>query len=256
MASAVLSTRYNDEDKLIGKFIKISSIGLAAKDLLVIKSIIKLEPKLKDKFITIDNDLYESADLLFIDADSDDSLNVWHELKAQKKAITPIMVTTKGEIIENEVTIRRPIIIRRIVAALENVIQRQLDHRNRTRIATDTGKHILIVDDSFSVRTFMQQKLPSLHPDPMSMDFADSGKSAMEKIKAAAYDIVFLDVVMPGVDGYKVCKWIKSVRPRTRIIMLTSKKSPFDKVRGSLSGCDAYLTKPPGDDKLKKALIG
>ena len=244
-----------NENKFTERFIKISSIGLEAKDTIVIKSILKLAAKLKDKFIAIDNDLYRSADLLFVNADSDDSLNAWHELKAQKKNIIPIMVTTQGEIINDEVTIRRPIIIQRVVAALENVIQRQLDQGSHTSIATDTGKKVLIVDDSFSVRKYMEQKLPTLHTDPMMMDFADSGKSAMEKIKAVAYDIVFLDVVMPGVDGYKVCKWIKSVRPDTRIIMLTSKKSPFDKVRGAMSGCDAYLTKPPLDDRLKECLL-
>ena len=245
-----------NEDKFTERFIKISSIGLEAKDTIVIKSILKLAAKLKDKFIAIDNDLYMSADLLFVNADNENSLNTWHELKAQKKTIIPIMVTTQGEIINDEVTIRRPIIIQRVVAALENVIQRQLDQASHTSDAADTGKKVLIVDDSFSVRKYMEQKLPTLHTDPMMMDFADSGKSAMEKIKAVAYDIVFLDVVMPGVDGYKVCKWIKSVRPNTRIIMLTSKKSPFDKVRGAMSGCDAYLTKPPLDDKLIKVLIG
>lgn len=243
-----------NENKFTERSIKISSIGLEAKDTIVIKSILKLAAKLKDKFIAIDNDLYRSADLLFVNADSENSLNVWHELKAQKKTIIPIMVTTQDEIINDEVTIRRPIIIQRVVAALENVIQRQLDQGSHTSVATDTGKKVLIVDDSFSVRKYMEQKLPTLYTDPMMMDFADSGKSAMEKIKAVAYDIVFLDVVMPGVDGYKVCKWIKSVRPDTRIIMLTSKKSPFDKVRGAMSGCDAYLTKPPPDDKLKECL--
>jgi len=245
----------NYEDKFIDRLIKISSIGLEAKDTTVIKSILKLADKLRDKFITIDSELYKSADLLFVNADSEDSLNTWYELNAQKKTIIPIMVTIQGVIIDNEVTIRRPMIIQRVVSALENVIQRQLEQANTAGTSTDTGKKILIVDDSFSVRKYMEQKLPVLHTEPMMMDFADSGKSAIEKVKIAAYDIVFLDVVMPGVDGYKVCKWIKSVRPNTRIIMLTSKKSPFDKVRGSMSGCDAYLTKPPHDDKLIKALI-
>lgn len=244
------------EDEFTERLIKISNIGLEAKDTTVIKCILKLADKLRDKFITIDSELYRSADLLFVNADSDDSLNAWHELKAQKKNIIPIMVTTQGEIIHNEVTIRRPMIIQRVVAALENVIQRQLDHAgHHTSVTIDTKIKLLIVDDSFSVRKYMEQKLPALHTDPMMMDFADSGKSAMEKIKATAYDIVFLDVVMPGIDGYKVCKWIKSVRPNTRIIMLTSKKSPFDKVRGAMSGCDAYLTKPPLDDKLKACLL-
>ena len=63
----------------------------------------------------------------------------------------------------------------------------------------------------------------------------------------------YLDVVMEGVDGYKVCKQIKSQHD-VHIAMLTSKKSPFDKVRGTMSGCDAYVTKPPTDQRLKEEI--
>lgn len=244
------------EDRFTEDLIKISSIGLEAKDTTVIKSMLKLSANLKDRFMIIENESYKSADLLFVNADSDDSLNAWHELNADEKTIIPIMVSTREDAIDNEITIRRPIIINRVIVALENVIERQLEHFSHAGDITEIGKKILIVDDSLSVRRYMEQKLPLLNSDPMTMDFADSGRSAMEKIRTTAYDIVFLDVVMPGVDGYKVCKWVKSVRPNTRIIMLTSKKSPFDKVRGSMSGCDAYITKPPQDEKLKQVLNG
>lgn len=237
------------------KFAKISSIGLEAKDRTLIKSILKLSANLNDKFITIESSKYQSADLLFVNADDENSIKAWGKLKAQNKSVTPIMVTTSNKTYSDTVTLRRPLIINRVVAALESVVSRQLEQPQQYAATLNVGKRILIVDDSFSVRKYMEQKLPTLYANPqMIMDFADSGKSAMEKVKAAAYHIVFLDVVMPGVDGYKVCKWIKSVRPKTRVIMLTSKKSPFDKVRGSMSGCDAYLTKPPEDAKLKKLL--
>ena len=244
------------EDSFTEDLIKISSIGLEAKDTIVIKSMLKLAANLKDRFVIIDNESYRSADLLFVNADSDDSLKAWHELNAHETSIIPIMVTVKSNTIDNEITIRRPIIISRVIGALENVIKRQLEHASHAGDIREIGKKILIVDDSLPVRKYMEQKLPLLNSDPMTMDFADSGRSAMEKIRTAAFDIVFLDVVMPGVDGYKVCKWVKSVRPNTRIIMLTSKKSPFDKVRGSMSGCDAYITKPPQDEKLKEVLNG
>jgi two-component system cell cycle response regulator len=243
-----------DEESFAERLIKISTIGLEQKDIFVIKSMLKLAARLKDRFIIIDNDLFQSADVLFVNADSAESLHIWHMLKLQHKPVIPIMVSQQDKSIENEVSIRRPIIISRVILALENVIQQQLKLDSHFGVATSAGKKILIVDDSFPVRKYLEQKLPQLHSESLMMDFADSGRAAMEKIKLSAYDIVFLDVVMPGVDGYKVCKWIKSVRPKTRIIMLTSKKSPFDKVRGSMSGCDAYLTKPPPDEKLVKVL--
>ena len=73
------------------------------------------------------------------------------------------------------------------------------------------------------------------------------------KTQRASYDLVFLDVVMPGLDGYSACKKIKSMQSG-HVVMLTSKKSPFDKVKGALSGADAYITKPPRDERLKEIL--
>jgi two-component system, cell cycle response regulator len=67
------------------------------------------------------------------------------------------------------------------------------------------------------------------------------------------YACVFLDVVMPGIDGYQVCKLIKSNKhaiKKTAVVMLTSRSSPFDKLRGSLAGCDEYLTKPLDEERL------
>lgn len=235
--------------------IQISCIGLEAKDTTIIKSILKLTAKLSDTFVVIDNDSYQSADLLFVNADNEGSLGAWQELKSQRGDMMLIMVTSNSEPLGDSVTIHHPMVAQRVVNALEKVVHDQLESSNQTADSTATSKKILIVDDSFSVRKYMEEKLPTLNTGSMNMDFADSGKSAMEKIKASPYDIVFLDVIMPEVDGYKVCKWIKSVRPDTRVIMLTSKKSPFDRVRGSMSGCDNYLTKPPQDDTLKKILL-
>jgi twitching motility two-component system response regulator PilG len=61
---------------------------------------------------------------------------------------------------------------------------------------------------------------------------------------------------MPGIDGYQVCKLIKSNKAaqKTAVVMLTSKDSPFDKIRGSMSGCDAYLTKPVDEEKLLETI--
>ena len=75
---------------------------------------------------------------------------------------------------------------------------------------------------------------------------SNAGEEGLEKLKTNNYDVIFLDVIMPGVDGYNVCKIIRK-SPKTKhipIVMLTSKSSPFDKIRGSLAGCNNYLTKP------------
>ena len=70
------------------------------------------------------------------------------------------------------------------------------------------------------------------------------------------YDIIFLDVVMPGVDGYEVCRRIRKnmLTKQTPVIMLTSKSSSFDRVRGAMAGCNSYLTKPVDYEKFHKVL--
>lgn len=113
---------------------------------------------------------------------------------------------------------------------------------------------VLVVDDNLTVREFMKSKLSGFN---FNVDYAESGEQAIGLTGQKHYACIFLDVIMPGIDGYQVCKLIKSKRttPKTTIIMLTSKDSPFDKIRGSMSGCDAYLTKPVDEEKLLETIV-
>jgi len=109
---------------------------------------------------------------------------------------------------------------------------------------------VLVVDDNATVRNFMQAKLA---PFGFTTDFAETGEEAVGLTGTKEYTCVFLDVVLPGIDGYQVCKLIKSNKHavrRTAVVMLTSRSSPFDKLRGSLAGCDEYLTKPVDENHL------
>ena len=113
---------------------------------------------------------------------------------------------------------------------------------------------VLVVDDNLTVREFMRSKLA---PFNFNVDYAESGEQAVGLTGNRRYTCVFLDVVMPGIDGYQVCKLIKSKRAqgKTHVVMLTSKGSPFDKIRGAMAGCDAYLTKPVDEEKLLETIV-
>lgn len=118
-------------------------------------------------------------------------------------------------------------------------------------VSTD---RVLVVDDSLAVRKFMESKLA---PYAFGVDFAESGEQAIGFTGEKTYTCVFLDVILPGVDGYQVCKLIKSKKSAgkpTAVVMLTSKSSPFDKIRGTMAGCDAYLTKPVDEDRLLEVI--
>ena len=116
------------------------------------------------------------------------------------------------------------------------------------------GDTVLVVDDNASVRMFMKAKLA---PFQFEVDFAETGEEAVGLTGQREYACVFLDVVLPGIDGYQVCKLIKANKQaikKTAVVMLTSRSSPFDKLRGSLAGCDEYLTKPLDEDRLLEVI--
>jgi two-component system cell cycle response regulator len=108
---------------------------------------------------------------------------------------------------------------------------------------------VLVVDDSATVRAFLSAKLT---PFRFNVDFAVDGESAVAMTRGKAYTCVLLDVMMPGIDGYEVCKEIKAAGGGSApaVVLLSGKSSSLDKLRGNSSGCDAYLTKPVAEDEL------
>ena len=111
----------------------------------------------------------------------------------------------------------------------------------------------LVVDDSMTLRRLMDL---TLSPMGVELEFTDNGEDAVALIQAKHYDIVFLDVVLPGIDGYRVCKSIKADKRTkdTPVVMLTSMNSAFDKVRGIMAGTNVYLTKPLDRSQLIQAI--
>jgi two-component system, cell cycle response regulator len=116
--------------------------------------------------------------------------------------------------------------------------------------------HILVVDDSDIALRFMANCLGRFGFD---VHLARSGEEALNRVAESNFDFVFMDVTMPGIDGYQTCKLIKKRpypdgRRAPSVIMLTSRGGMVDKMRGTLSGCDAYLTKPLQQDALMKVI--
>lgn len=111
----------------------------------------------------------------------------------------------------------------------------------------------LVVDDSSTVRRLMEL---TLVPAGVELDFTDNGEDAVALSKHGRYDVIFLDILLPGIDGYRVCKAIRSdkLTKDTPVVMLTSKDSAIDKVRGIMAGSSVYLTKPLDRSALIQAL--
>lgn len=113
---------------------------------------------------------------------------------------------------------------------------------------------ILVVDDSLAVRAHLRSLL---EPRGYQVTEADSVQAAMARVKDGRFDCVLMDVLMPQVDGYEGCHQIKATlrgADAVPVVMLTSKGSPFDRIRGKMAGCDAYLTKPVDPQHLGEVL--
>ena len=109
--------------------------------------------------------------------------------------------------------------------------------------ASESSTRVLVVDDSLPVRVQMKLALKGLVD---TVDFAESGEAANALLDINSYDVVFLDVILPGADGFEICRKIKALErsKNTPVIMLTSNSSPADRMKGRLAGCDDYLVKP------------
>ena len=114
---------------------------------------------------------------------------------------------------------------------------------------------VLIVDDSDIALKYMQNRLRHFGYES---DMARSGDEALAKVSGKSYQFVFLDVMMQGLDGYQTCRAIKNNKarrgPAPVVVMLTSRGGTIDKIRGTMAGCDAYMTKPLNEKQLTTVL--
>lgn len=110
---------------------------------------------------------------------------------------------------------------------------------------------ILIVDDQADIRKLLRISL-QLREDTELFEAAD-GESGWALAQELQPDLILLDVMMPGIDGYEVCRRVKShplLKDRSKVILISGRIQPEDVQAGVLAGCDAYLPKTTGPTKL------
>lgn len=118
------------------------------------------------------------------------------------------------------------------------------------------SKTILIVDDEVHIRILMEQTLEDLEDNGVELLTATNGAEALELIQTQRPDLVFLDVMMPKMNGFEVCQAVKQdpAIQETYIIMLTAKGQELDQQQGRQVGANLYMTKPfDPDEVLEKA---
>ncbi len=130
---------------------------------------------------------------------------------------------------------------------------------NNTANAVDSATHsfeglkVMVIDDSKTIRRTAETLLRKQGCEVIT---ATDGFEALSMIAEHKPDLIFVDIMMPRLDGYQTCALIKNNRAfrDTPVIMLSSKDSIFDKARGRIVGSEQYLTKPFSKDDLLNAI--
>lgn len=247
--------------------LKVMPVGLSDNDLQIVKSLCAICANRSRVYVICPPG--QQPDFYLMDGDKPESIARNKAACALHPAPT-IVLTNRDAVHGAHSVLRRPVVPSRILAAFDELAIRVLGHTPELNIgdgaelpvrrlsgilngSEPTTLHMgataprrglaLVVDDSPTVCKQLELSLQSLGID---VEVAEDGDVALHKIALSRYDIIFLDVVLPGADGYQICRTIKKDKAAkdTPVIMLTGKTSPFDRIKGSLAGCDTYLTKP------------
>jgi DNA-binding response OmpR family regulator len=101
--------------------------------------------------------------------------------------------------------------------------------------------HVLVIEDEPKLATFIQQGLVE---ESFVVDVVSSGEAALERARMTVYDVLVLDIMLPGIDGFEVCRQMRESGSDVPILMLSARGLIDDRIKGLEIGADDYLIKP------------
>ncbi len=240
--------------------------GVSGKDARMVEIVVSRAPNLKYQYQLVQASNAMQCDIALVDAQAPTAMSELEVIRQRFGNVATVFISDDGSRGDTGYRIARRSLLLHILRTLDSISAGQLNSvvasapEVRSAIASPERPAApvapvaaeprkleplaaLVVDDSLTVRTQLQGALDRIG---VKGALAENGEAALEAIKLKRFDVIFLDVIMPGMDGYALCRQIKSA-PATRatpVVMLTSRSSPFDRARGALAGCDTYLTKP------------
>jgi two-component system cell cycle response regulator len=252
------------------KYCLVGALGLLEHEISLITSIFKVSRNRDHVPYKLIDDNLAKAHIVIATIDNEAAMDEWHEMVTKGHAPILLAISPKELGKFPGYSFSRPFSPVKVLEVLDQIFKNELSHifddqifhgedTSKQKVFVDTnkavqGKHrALVVDDSTTVQAQIKRELATSN---IPSDIAETGEQALEMLEKNQYDIIFLDVVLPGIDGYSVCKTIRR-NPENKnipVVMLTSKSSPFDKVRGSMAGCSSYLTKPVDYEKFYQVL--
>lgn len=116
------------------------------------------------------------------------------------------------------------------------------------------GVRMLLVDDHDDYRALMRHFLSS--EESIHLDLAPNAEAALALVEINAYDLILLDIQMPGIDGYQLTRTLRTKGFQRPIIAVTAHAMPIHKQRALEAGCDALYTKPVPLPVIREAIFG
>ena len=245
--------------------------GLTARDSRLLEIVINRAAGGKHSFQAVPAESAQAPAIAIVDANSPASVAKYRDMAEKHPRLISVTLSDHGMAGDSRYRIERKSLFLQVMKTLHDLAEHEFT-RNKVAslpsalmapepLRAPAPKVVdevhpltaLVVDDSLTVREQLRQALDRVG---IACDQAESAEAAMGLLEKRRYDVAFLDVVMPGTDGYELCRKIKQ-NPYTRmmpVLMLTGRSSPFDRARGALSGCDNYLTKPITWDTFRQAV--
>ncbi len=264
-----------------GKLFQVAVIGANANDLEIfsrIFAITRYRPRSYHLKVVSENssigDLSSAAnaDIYVVNLHSTHAVHCWHRLSAliaaeRRKPVLKISKVTPSTESGSEFTISWPINPSKLLQSLDNYTIRHLHYYPEFEIGSETEPcvatvknfkainltshmqtaqrenqlKVLVADDSLAVRRQLKIGFDALNA---KINLVEDGESAVKAAETEQYDVIFLDVVMPGVDGYAACKSItpSKLNRNTPVIMLTTPSSKFEKPKRAFWQGAEYLS--------------
>lgn len=234
---------------------KLSLFNFPAKDSEKLEKILRISTGIHYELQSAG--LEKEADLLLVYGE--DTLKQEPAQTLAKERPSKIVVVAKNAPAGSDYHhIPTPLIASRVLKSLEKITGQQKDIVPSARPQANAEKRdlrVLVVDDSHPMQRALEAEIKRLDM-PTTIDFADCGEQALEYVTRHQYDFIFLDIIMPGIDGFETCSKMREMPEvkRVPIIMLSAKNSPLDEVKGVMAGCSTYMTKPIVHEEFQKVI--
>jgi two-component system cell cycle response regulator len=246
-------------------------LGLSRVERMTVTSVCSLTRSRPRGYSVLTAERSAEAHIMLVDADDGAARQSWEASPLRRKGKPALLISREFDALRTQpYMLPRANFAARLVKILDQITIHEFKFlpelivgdgatamTNLPQPIAQTGSHrqvarALVIDDSMVVLTKMRTLL-GLHA--IETDIAHDAEHGMELMRLGRYDIVFLDIELPGIDGYAACRKMKTMQADAPpIVMLTSRDSTFDKIRGVMAGCSRYLTKPIAADSLGKVL--